>query len=238
MSPRIAALLLASLSPMAIAPTTVFAAPVVEPAAQLKQLFLDSDEANLKRNPVQALYRGDMRYADRIGDNVSDGYYAGELKAAQSDLKRLKGVRRAALGPTDQIAYDVFKWQTELNIKGLSAPLLPLSSVRPMDHFSGWQTFYPDIASGQGAAPYQTVADYDNGLKRHRDYIALLDQTIVQFRKGLKSGVVQPKLVVNNVIEQLDLQIAQGVTVHGSARAIPQSSATGSTPPTSASVIS
>ncbi len=212
MSPRIAALLLASLSPLAMVPNIVTAAPAIAPAAQLKQLFLDSDEAYLKRNPIQALYRGDMRYADRIGDNVSDAYYQGELKAAKSDLKRLKAVKRAALGVTDQIAYDVFKWQTELNIKGLSAPILPLTIVRPMDHFSGWQSFYPDIASGQGAAPYQTVADYDNGLKRHRDYIALLDQTIVQFRKGLKSGVVQPKLVVNNVIEQLDLQIAQGVT--------------------------
>ena len=44
---------------------------------QLFQLFKDSDEASLKRNPLQALFRGDMRYADRLGDYISDEYYAG-----------------------------------------------------------------------------------------------------------------------------------------------------------------
>jgi hypothetical protein len=35
---------------------------------RLFRLFKDSDEASLKRNPLQALVRGDMRYADRLGD--------------------------------------------------------------------------------------------------------------------------------------------------------------------------
>jgi hypothetical protein len=42
-------------------------APTAAPSAQqsaherLFQLFKDSDEASLKRNPIQALFRGDMR---------------------------------------------------------------------------------------------------------------------------------------------------------------------------------
>ena len=35
---------------------------------KLKTLFYDSDEASLKRNPISAIFRGDLRYADRIGD--------------------------------------------------------------------------------------------------------------------------------------------------------------------------
>ena len=50
--------------------------------------------------------------------------------------------------------------------------------VRPIDHFFGFHTFYPDLASGQGAAPFKTVLDYDNNLKRHREYIVLLDGAI------------------------------------------------------------
>lgn len=226
MSLRLAAILLASLSPLAVA-TPVQAAPAEAQTAdaRLKQLFADSDEANLKRNPISALFRGDLRYADRLGDYISDAYFAAERKAGEQDLKRLATIDRAALNATDKIAYDVFKWQTETNLRGLRPDMLALVAVRPIDHFYGFHTFYPDLASGQGAAPFKTVLDYDNNLKRHREYIVLLDRAIGRFREGMKSGVVQPKLVVNNVIDQLNLQIAQGVegsTFYGPVKNFPE----------------
>jgi uncharacterized protein (DUF885 family) len=210
------ALLLASAA--LAAPVAVHAAPA-KPAAQqavdynkqLTQLFHESDEAQLKLNPISAIFRGDMRYADRLGDFGSDEYFTASRAAAESDLKRLHAIPRAKLTPTNQIAYDVFEWQTLDTLKGLSPEILSLTAVRPIDHFFGFHVFYPTFASGQGAAPFKTVADYENNLKRHRDYIALLDRSIMRFRQGMKTGVVQPKLVVNNVIEQLDTQIKQGV---------------------------
>jgi uncharacterized protein (DUF885 family) len=213
---RRAALILA-LSPLALLPTAVNAqsaaplAKMASPAERLKKLFADSDEASLKRNPINALFRGDMRYADRLGDYITDAYNDGERAAARADLAALATIDRAALNPTDKIAYDVFKYQTSMSLRGYAPEIMAATVVRPMDHFSGFQTFYPDLASGQGAAPFKTLVDYDNNLKRHRDYIVLIDRTIGRFREGLKSGVVQPKLVVNNVIGQLEIQIAQGV---------------------------
>ncbi|MEP2495309.1 MAG: DUF885 domain-containing protein, partial [Parasphingorhabdus sp.] len=49
---------------------------------KLKALFAKSDEDNLKRNPIGALFRGDERYADQLGDYISDEYFAAE-KAAE-----------------------------------------------------------------------------------------------------------------------------------------------------------
>lgn len=226
MTLRLAALLLASLSPIALA-APVEAAPAQKPNAdvQLKQLFTDSDEANLKRNPISALFRGDLRYADQLGDYVTDAYYAAERKATEAELKRLNAIDRAALNPTHQIAYDVFKWQSELALRGLQPDMLALTAVRPIDHFFGFHTFYPDLASGQGAAPFKTLADYENNLKRHREFIVLIDRAIGRFREGMKSGVVQPKLVINNVIDQLNLQLAQGIegsTYYGPVRKFPE----------------
>jgi uncharacterized protein (DUF885 family) len=202
------ALALPAVAPAAPAPA---AQPVADYNAQLLKLFHDSDEAQLKLNPLSAIFRGDMRYADRLGDYGSDAYYNASRAAAQSDLKNLHAIPRDKLTPTNQIAYDVFEWQTNDTLKGLSPDLLALTAVRPIDHFFGFHVFYPTFASGQGAAPFKTVADYENNLKRHRDYIALIDRSIARFREGMKTGVVQPKLVVNNVIEQLDTQIKQGV---------------------------
>lgn len=227
MNLRIAALLLTSLSPIAFAAPAQAAHSAQKPAAaeQLKKLFADSDEANLRRNPISALFRGDLRYADRLGDYMTKAYFDAERKAGLDDLKRLNAINRAALNPTDQIAYDVFRWQTEINLRGLQPDLLALTAVRPIDHFYGFHTFYPDVASGQGAAPFKTLADYENNLKRHREFVVLIDRAIGRFREGMKSGVVQPKLVVNNVIDQLNLQLAQGVegsTYYGPVKAFPE----------------
>ncbi|HYD36021.1 MAG TPA: DUF885 family protein, partial [Allosphingosinicella sp.] len=192
-------------------------APAAAPAAgesegaRLARLFRESDEANLRRNPVSALFRGDMRYADRLGDFISDEYFAAEKAAGEADLAALARIDRSRLSPTDRIAYDVFKWQTEEGLKNLTPDMLALNVVRPVNHFSGFHTFYPVLASGKSAAPFKTVEDYENNLKRHKDYVTYLDRAIGRFRQGMQSGVVDTKLTVRNMMEQLDAQLKQKV---------------------------
>ncbi|MGL5838834.1 MAG: DUF885 domain-containing protein [Sphingorhabdus sp.] len=178
---------------------------------KLAKLFAADDEANLKRNPLNALFRGDLRYADRLGDNITDAYYAAERKAARDNISALKKIDRAKLNATDKIAYDVFLRNQNDSLKGNSKPYLDLTAVRPINHFFGFHTFYPNFASGQGAAPFKTVIDYENNLKRHKEFVILLDRSIGRFRQGMKSGVVETKMTIRNVIDQLDTQLKQPV---------------------------
>src|SRR4249919_2600072 len=39
---------------------------------QLFNLFKQSDEDSLKRNPITGIFRGDLRYADQFGDYITD----------------------------------------------------------------------------------------------------------------------------------------------------------------------
>ncbi len=231
MSPKLVLLVSAAivtaayLPAQAADPAPAAQAAVSQADARLLKLFHDSDEASLRRNPINAMYRGDLRYADRLGDYISDAYFDAERAAGESDLKALAGIDKAQLNPVNQIAYDVFKWQTEMGLKALTPDMLALTKVRPLDHFYGFQVFYPDLASGEGAAPFKTVADYENNLKRHDDYVRYLDAAIARFREGMKTGVVQPKLIVRNMIEQFDLQIAQGIegsTFYGPIKKFPE----------------
>lgn len=178
---------------------------------RLKALFYASDEANLKRNPVSAIFRGDLRYADHLGDYLTDAYTAAERAAAEADLAALGRIDRAKLSAVDQIAYDVFETNTRITLRGYAPDLLKIQRDLPMDHFSGFQTFYPDFASGQGAAPFKTLVDYENNLKRNAEYAAVLDRAIGLFREGMKDGIVQPRLVVDNMIGQFDNLIKEGV---------------------------
>jgi uncharacterized protein (DUF885 family) len=174
---------------------------------RLFQLFKDSDEASLRRNPLQALVRGDMRYADRIGDLFSDAHYQAEKAAAEQDLAGLHAIPRGDLSPSDQIAYDVFEYQTKDNLRALQPDILTLDEALPMNHFFGLHTQYPQLASGQGGAPYATVKDYESSLKRDRDFAANIDEAIRQWKKGEAEGVVDTRLTVTNMIEQLNNQL-------------------------------
>ena len=171
-------------------------------------LFADADERSLKLNPISALFRGDMRYADRLGDYLTDAYTEASRADAQANLEALAQIERSALSPTDQLAYDVFEYDQRQALKGLTPELVAVTQVRPVNHFSGFHTFYPGFASGQSAAPFQTVEDYENNLKRHEDYIAITDRSITRFREGLDSGVLETQLTIGNVITQLDTQLA------------------------------
>lgn len=217
--------LLATGVPLAPALAQQAAAPAAASAHDaLLALFRDSDEANLRRNPFNALFRGDLRYADRFGDFMSDAYFDGERAAGQDDLRRLHAIDRARLDATDQLAYDVFEWQTKAALKALDPAVLAVTRLLPLDHMSGFQVYYPSFASGQGAAPFKTLADYDNNLKRHREYVVFIDRAIAKFREGMKAHVVQPKLVVTNMIDQLDALLAEGVegsTFYGPAKTFP-----------------
>ncbi len=211
----LAAASLAGLSACAATPAEPRAASASAPAAseaeRLKRLFHESDEAGLRRNPIGAIFRGDLRYADRLGDFITDEYFEAERAASRADLAALRAIDRSKLSATDRIAYDVFEWQTLDSLKNLEPEMLALGVVRPINHFSGFHTFYPSFASGEGAAPFKTVADYENNLKRHKGYVAYHDRAIGRFREGMASGVFETKLTTRNVIEQLDLLIAQNV---------------------------
>ncbi|HEX8643044.1 MAG TPA: DUF885 domain-containing protein [Allosphingosinicella sp.] len=187
------------------------AAAAQSPAERLRALFARSDEDQLRRIPLAALYRGDLRYADQYGDYLSDAFFDRERAAQQAELTALLAIDRSALDATNRLAYDVFRRDKEIAIRQLTPEMLALTAVRPIDHFFGFHTSFADLSSGRGVAPFRTVEDYENSLRRTTGFVSQIDAAIARFRQGMTTGVTQPKLVVNNVIGQLDTMLEQGV---------------------------
>ena len=130
-----------------------------------------------------------------IGDYIADQYFAGEKAAAEHDLAAPHTIARSKLDETDQLAYDTFEWQTKDTLRGLQPDILQLTEVQPINHFFGLHTFYPTFASGQGAAPFKTLEDYENNLKRHREFATYLDRAGGRFRHGER--VFRPRPLSN-----------------------------------------
>ncbi len=213
---RVAALLIAAslfaITPALAQSTAPAPAQTAEsPSARLAALFAQSDADNLKRNPLYRLFRGDTSAADQMGELITDAAYAAEKRAAEAELKALAAIDRAALTPDEQVSYDTFKWQRETDLAGVSPALVAATAPRPIDHFFGFHNFVAELQSGESAAPFKTVKDYEDALKRHDQFALMLDLAILRFRQGMATGVVQPKLVVNNIIDQLNNLTAAGV---------------------------
>jgi uncharacterized protein (DUF885 family) len=191
----------------------------------LRRLLADSDETWLDHYPLVALYRGDPRPVTRFGEEFSEAHVAAMRAAARADLKRLAAIDRGPLAPTDRIAYDTFRWNKTLELRRFGPTLssvwlrLPLNS-----YFESWHIEFPSLSSGTGIAPYRTVADYDSGLARIDGYLTFLDRAVIRLREGAARGVVQPRLMVEDMIRQFDEFIAQGVeasTFHGPIGKLP-----------------
>ena len=175
---------------------------------RLFELFEESDARSLELEPLSRLFRGDDTNADRLGDYLTDSsFYASRLDT-QLNLALLAQIDRSKLPPTDQLAYDVFKYQQETALRGQSDEIRALTEVRPINHFRGFHTFYPNFASGNGAAQFETIANYEDNLSRHDDYIAISDRAIERSREGMENGVLETKLTIGRVIEQLDTLLA------------------------------
>ena len=175
---------------------------------RLNALFADADRRELELNPLARLFRGDDSDADSLGDYLTDAsFYAGRLDT-QLNMALLAQIDRDKLNATDRLAYDVFAYNQEQSLKASTDEMRALTEVRPVNHFSGFHTFYPNFASGKGTAPFKTIANYRDNLARHDDYIAIMDRSIDKFREGMASGVLETKLTIGNVIEQLNTQLA------------------------------
>ena len=182
--------------------------PAEAERAKLFALFDDADARELALNPLSRIFRGDDARAPRLGDFLTDAYAIAGRTDTQLNLAKLALIDRSKLAPADALAYDVFKYNQEQALKASSDEIRALTEVRPVNHFSGFHTFYPTFASGNGAAPFKTLAHYEDNLARHDDYIAITARAIARSREGMASGVVETKLTITNVIEQLNTQLA------------------------------
>ena len=87
----------ASAQPAAAMPAT---ASAQSPHDRLFALFAAADEASLKLNPLAAISRGDLRYANRLTDALTPEYTAALKANAESNLAALEAIDRASLSVT------------------------------------------------------------------------------------------------------------------------------------------
>ncbi|HET9485622.1 MAG TPA: DUF885 family protein [Xanthomonadales bacterium] len=182
------------------------AAPAKDPAAvaaELDALYTEYFEEGLKLNPIQATFIGDPRYNDQLPNFLAADYRQRAHDYNQKYLDRARAFDPAVLDGQARISYDMFVRDLELSLEGERFP----GWMQPVNQFGSFASFFPQLGSGAGAQPFKTVADYDAWLKRIDAAVPIFDTAIANMKEGIAKGVVQPKVLMQKVVPQLDALI-------------------------------
>jgi uncharacterized protein (DUF885 family) len=171
-------------------------------AARLRALLKASAAADAALEPL-----GDAQRVPVFVDPLSDSYAAALLAARQRDKAALAAIDRRSLQSVDRIAWEVLSWRTAQTLARFDDGLFVIARQVPLNPSFGLQVELPDFVAGAGA-PFATPADYEAGLKRLEGFVGFMDMTITRLQEGLAAGHVQPRLIVDNILKQVDAMLA------------------------------
>jgi uncharacterized protein (DUF885 family) len=176
-----------------------------DPAKTLNDLVEAYFERILEMNPLFATFIDDHRYDDRLANNISPEAVAAATALEREYLAEAEKIDPNGLSGQDRLTWDIFVRDRKLNIEGATYP----AELLPINQFFSLPNFFAQLGSGTSVQPFGTYDDYENFLGRARDFAVWMDQAIVNMRAGMERGVVQPRVVIERAIPQLEAQIAE-----------------------------
>src|ERR1700730_12986202 len=165
----------------------------------LQKLFSDYYEFQLREDPGQSTFLGRSEYNDRW-DDPSPEHQRQFRKSLQQFLGRLRAIPEKPLTGQDRLSYRLLDWQLEQGIADTDI----VSTYFSVNHLVGGHL---NIFSTVAVAPATTVKDYGNQVARCRVGRRWVDQTIAAANLAIAEKKIQPRLVGERELDQLDLEM-------------------------------
>jgi len=161
--------------------------------------LLDKEwKKGIERYPEWATQLGDNRFNDRLNDA---SYQTIMIRQSETMdlLKKVEEIDRSKLSKDDQLNLDLYLKDLTHEIEGFKY----LSHLMPIDQMGGIQIGFAGISNYM---PFKTLMDYENYVARMKAFPTKVVQTIDLMKRGVESGWVPPKIVLQAVPEQIRVQ--------------------------------
>ncbi len=161
---------------------------------QLDALIKEQWEYVLRTSPEFASILGDKRYNDRLSD-FSQRQIEADMRANRAFLKRFNATDTAGFPEQEAL-------NKELMVRNLREQI---ESERfkpwemPVSQFGGVHLDLPQLVA---LLSFTSVKDYEDYIARLKQVPRLLDQNIVQMRKGMAEKLMPPKILLEQVVTQ------------------------------------
>ena len=156
-------------------------------------------EDRLQLFPLEATAIADNRYNDKLPADISNSYRKQLKGFYESYLDQISKIDRTKLTGQEQLSYDVFQKEMNIQLEGLSYK----DNLMPVNQFWGMHLSFPLLGSGSGNQPFKTIKDYEDFLKRIDDFTIYIDTMIANMRIGMNEKIVPPKILMERVLPQL-----------------------------------
>lgn len=170
---------------------------------KLHEIFEHYFEEYLKLFPTFATFIGDHRYDDQLSIAISDEHREKQRALHAKFLSEIAAVNSEGLGQQDRLDQAVFKHLLAQRLEDLKLE----QHLMPVRQLSSLVVEFPLMGSAQGIHPFKAPADYDNFLKRIEQFRQWVDTAIENMRRGASRGVVQPRVVMERVLPQIDAMV-------------------------------
>lgn len=166
--------------------------------ARLEALFQSQWERGLRENPLSATYLGDHRYDDRWPD-LSAAALAKSNAADKAVLAELDTFDDASLTEANRLNRDLFRRVYQDTVASYDWGL----QYMQINQRGGVQT----ISEVAELIDFRTAKDYENWIARMNGIGTLVDQSIALLDQGVKRGIVQPKVIMQRIPDQIAKQV-------------------------------
>jgi uncharacterized protein (DUF885 family) len=162
--------------------------------AQLKQLFADEWEYELRESPETATSIGDYRYNDRWSDS-SLAHVQQQKRDVQQWLKKFQAFDPSGLDEQDQLSLKLIVRNLKERIEGIDLKTYEM----PVDQFNGIQL---ELAQSPAIVPTDSTKHYEDYLSRLRKLPVVMDQNIELLQQGKKDKLMPPKFLLEKTVAQ------------------------------------
>jgi uncharacterized protein (DUF885 family) len=160
----------------------------------LNDLLAEQWEYKLRTNPLFASFLGDKRWNDKL-DDFSQQAIDNDLQETKKYLARFEAIDTS--GFPEQEALNEVLMVRDLKMQIDGARFKPWEM--PVSQQSGIQIDLPDLVN---TLSFQSVKDYEDYISRLQQMPRLLDQTVIQMRKGMNDKLMPPRFLLEKVVDQ------------------------------------
>lgn len=160
----------------------------------LNDLLAEQWEYRLRTSPLFASFLGDKRWNDKL-DDFSQEAIDKDLVETQKFLTRFEAIDTTGFPSQEVLNKQLIVRDLKMQLEGAKFKDWEM----PVNQQNGIQIELPQLAL---ILSFQTVKDYEDYIARLKAMPLLLDQTMIQMRKGMADKLMPPAFLLEKVWEQ------------------------------------
>jgi uncharacterized protein (DUF885 family) len=169
---------------------------VAQRVKKLHELLDEQWEYTMRTSPEFASILGDKRYNDKLSD-FSQAAIDSDLRQARIFLEKFEAIDTTGFPEQEQL-------NRALMVRNLRQQLESAKFKEwemPVSQFGGIHIDVPQLVS---SLSFSTVKDYEDYIARLKQFPRAFDEAISQMRKGMRDGLMPPRILLAQVAEQTE----------------------------------